>query len=440
MRDIDDSGDRSGLFRGLLDVLESVIDFEEAFLLQEQERGKLIPLVSTTERFQGTVWQPHSVFQRVFRGRPVAVFDVAQVQEWAEQPVHVREKVSSALHIGLHGDGPGPLLVVTHRRPRHFGPLHVQKAARFASLAAQALATMEARETVMQRHRFFQLSVDLMGIVNSRGQLQQFNGAWSQVLGYREKDLKQNPRILDYVHPEDREDLSEALQKSRHTGEPMMIESRLRCHDGTLLWFSLSLVSCPGERLSYIVARDITERVLAERQLAFQATHDCMTGLYNRIVFTDHLERAIAQKARAPQYHYAVLYLDLDRFKSVNDTLGHSMGDELLREIAGRLRDTVRKVDTVARLGGDEFVILAVNLDHPESVEKVAGRLEANLRVPLSLHGNEVTTSASIGIAVGTGEYQSADEVLRDADIAMYEAKARGRGQFVIFVPEMRRM
>jgi diguanylate cyclase (GGDEF)-like protein/PAS domain S-box-containing protein len=292
----------------------------------------------------------------------------------------------------------------------------------------------------MQRHRFFQLSVDLMGIVNSRGQLQQFNGAWSQVLGYREKDLKQNPRILDYVHPEDREDLSEALQKSRHTGEPMMIESRLRCHDGTLLWFSLSLVSCPGERLSYIVARDITERVLAERQLAFQATHDCMTGLYNRIVFTDHLERAIAQKARAPQYHYAVLYLDLDRFKSVNDTLGHSMGDELLREIAGRLRDTVRKVDTVARLGGDEFVILAVNLDHPESVEKVAGRLEANLRVPLSLHGNEVTTSASIGIAVGTGEYQSADEVLRDADIAMYEAKARGRGQFVIFVPEMRRM
>jgi diguanylate cyclase (GGDEF)-like protein len=182
---------------------------------------------------------------------------------------------------------------------------------------------------------------------------------------------------------------------------------------------------------------DISERKLYERQLQHDALHDALTGLPNRTLFVDRLEHALARARRRPDEIFAVLFLDLDRFKVVNDSLGHLLGDRLLVEFARRMERCVRPGDTVSRLGGDEFTILLEDLRDTNEVSQVADRIHAELAHPFNIGGQDVYTSASIGIALGDSEYARAEQLLRDADTAMYRAKSGGKARHEVFQKAM---
>lgn len=181
----------------------------------------------------------------------------------------------------------------------------------------------------------------------------------------------------------------------------------------------------------------VVERRKAEQQLYFDAHHDILTKLPNRAMFSDRLSYAIRHLKRHPNQRFAVLFIDLDRFKMINDTLGHHAGDIFLVEIANRLRSCVRDNDILARLGGDEFVILLDSLKS-DDVEEVANRIISSIEKPYIIENNTLYSNASIGIALCNRSYNNSDEVLRDADAAMYQAKSLGRGRYVFFDESMR--
>ncbi|MCW8109932.1 EAL domain-containing protein [Alteromonas ponticola] len=192
------------------------------------------------------------------------------------------------------------------------------------------------------------------------------------------------------------------------------------------------------DRANQILKQQIEERKEIELKLIHDAHHDSLTDLPNRAMFTSRLELAIANKQRYSENLFAVLFIDLDRFKVINDTLGHHAGDEFLMEVARRISLCIRGHDLLARLGGDEFVILLDNFDDVSDVEEVASRIIEAVSEPFTLEGKEMYSGASIGIAHLERYYRTADEVLRDADAAMYQAKSLGRGRFVMFDKSMR--
>ena len=200
-----------------------------------------------------------------------------------------------------------------------------------------------------------------------------------------------------------------------------------------LLWSDV--VNDAGGRPVGIVTccEDVTERKRSEQQLKDSALRDALTGLPNRTRFLERLTQAIERHSRAGAGHFAVLFLDLDRFKVVNDSLGHHVGDELLRIVGSRLQACVRPSDTVARFGGDEFAVLLELLPHPEEATRVAQRIQAVVSQPIQLGGYELFTSASVGIALGSGDADQAEYLWRSADMAMYRAKAAGTGRFEVF-------
>ena len=184
--------------------------------------------------------------------------------------------------------------------------------------------------------------------------------------------------------------------------------------------------------------KQIEERKEIELKLIHDAHHDALTGLPNRVMFNSRLELAIANKKRYPDHNFAVLFIDLDRFKLINDTLGHHAGDQFLIEVSKRIAACVRGHDLLARLGGDEFVILLDSFDDMTDVEEVANRIIQSISTAFHIEGKEMYSGASIGVAYIESGYESADELIRDADAAMYQAKALGRGRYVIFDKSMR--
>ncbi|MDY6782793.1 MAG: EAL domain-containing protein [Cyanobacteriota bacterium] len=187
-----------------------------------------------------------------------------------------------------------------------------------------------------------------------------------------------------------------------------------------------------------VVFRDVTERKLTEQKLHHQAFYDSLTDLPNRTWFMQRVLDAVEHAKRRPNYLFAVLFLDLDRFKVVNDSLGHSTGDKLLVAVGERLTKSVRSIDTVVRLGGDEFAILLENIQDTNHACEIAQQIQQILQEPIDLDGLEVFTSASIGIVLNSAEYERVEDLLRDADIAMYRAKARGKGCYEVFDSQMR--
>jgi diguanylate cyclase (GGDEF)-like protein/PAS domain S-box-containing protein len=197
--------------------------------------------------------------------------------------------------------------------------------------------------------------------------------------------------------------------------------------------FSWTYHPHPDMGVVHLFADDITARRAVEDQLRHDALHDMLTGLPNRHLFMERLARAVLQEKRRDGYLFAVLFLDLDRFKVVNDSLGHAVGDELLVAVAGRLRNALRETDTVSRFGGDEFAVLLDDIGAVEDAVRTADRIQASLTAPVSLSGYEVFTSASIGIALSSTAYGRPDHLLRNADMAMYRAKAAGTGRHELF-------
>ena len=183
--------------------------------------------------------------------------------------------------------------------------------------------------------------------------------------------------------------------------------------------------------------RDVSARKMAEMRLVHDAFHDALTNLPNRSLFTDLLARSINRAKRRDDYAFALLFLDVDRFKVVNDSLGHLIGDQLLIAVARRLERCVRPGDTVARLGGDEFTVLLDDITDVSDATRIADRIQRELNLPFNLSGQEVFTSASIGIALSRSGYERPDDLLRDADIAMYRAKALGKARYEVFDAEM---
>ncbi len=253
--------------------------------------------------------------------------------------------------------------------------------------------------------------------------------------------VEENAAILwEMVHPEDLPAMSESVLESARTLEPWYWEWRITTPSGQLKW--LQSAGQPerqpnGDVVWDTLILDVSDRKAAEEQLIYNALHDTLTDLPNRNQLMQRLELEINRIKRSPNYRFAVLFLDLDRFKTVNDSLGHLVGDRLLVTIAQKLKAIVRSTDIAARLGGDEFVLVLSDIEGIQEAVRVTERIFAQLQTPIQLDGREVFVTTSIGIVLGNNGNVSSSDLLRDADIAMYRAKACGRANYEIFNVQM---
>ena len=271
-----------------------------------------------------------------------------------------------------------------------------------------------------------------------------YSPRWKAMFGYDDDEIGTSPdEWFSRVHLEDLPHVQAEITTHRDGfTDSFDSEHRIRHKDGSYQW-----VHCRGlavrdnARKAYRMAgslSDITARKHAEEQLVHDAFHDGLTGLPNRALFMDRLERVIERAKRLETYSFSVLYLDLDRFKAVNDSLGHEIGDRLLVQVAHRVQLCVRSADTVARLGGDEFVILLEDIGNAREATRVADRIQNDLALPFQLNGHRVFTSVSTGIVLCDTGCQCSEDILRDADIAMYRAKALGKARYELFDDKMR--
>ncbi len=262
---------------------------------------------------------------------------------------------------------------------------------------------------------------------------------WKEMLGHAEDEVGDAPdEWWSRIHPDDVVILrSEMDRHVRGLTPHFENEHRMRTKDGSYRWMlsrGLAVRDASGSATRIAGSQtDVTERKVAVERLTHDAFHDALTQLPNRALFMDRLQRAMETHRRRPDSVFAVLFLDLDRFKVVNDSLGHTLGDDLLIAVARRLSDTLRSSDTIARLGGDEFAILIDCLDQAAEAVRTARRIQEALVEPFQLGGHEVFTTVSIGIAVSTTGYRNPQDALRDADIAMYRAKERGKARHEVF-------
>ena len=264
-----------------------------------------------------------------------------------------------------------------------------------------------------------------------------------RVLGYTREEWIEDDAIWDrIVHPDDYERVTVNEAECASTGETLVQEYRLRRSDGHWIWIRDEMTVVRGPRgdqppLFYGVFLDVTDRKRMEAELERLALYDPLTGVPNRALFTDRLRHALARRpdGRAT----AVYFLDVDRFKRINDSLGHGAGDEVLREVARRLESALRPEDTIARFGGDEFTILCESLGGVLEAIGLADRLQRPLSEPIKIGAAELRLSASIGVALAEpGERVEVERLIEDADAAMYRAKERGGARAELFDSDMR--
>jgi diguanylate cyclase (GGDEF)-like protein/PAS domain S-box-containing protein len=317
------------------------------------------------------------------------------------------------------------------------GPIGLAVGESMAWVSARLRAT-EMDLHRMQSERYFrsliQNSSDIIMILDDAGLIRYESPSVEHVLGYEPVGrIGQSP--LDLVHPDDTPAAQQTLGLVlRSVGAEQRLEFRVRHADGS--WHVVEAISknlLADEHVNGVVVnyRDVTERKALEEQLKHQAFHDSLTGLANRALFTDRVEHALARLGRGPN-SLAVLFIDLDDFKTVNDSLGHAAGDQLLVAVSRRLQAGLRPADTAARLGGDEFGVLLEDVELLAAKE-IASRLLEGLRSPFNFRGEDLSVQASIGIAIRQGRNQTGSELLRNADVAMYSAKERGKGRYEIF-------
>ena len=311
--------------------------------------------------------------------------------------------------------------------------------------AAQAEQAKRHAELIEESEERFRSAFDYasigMALVSENGRWLQVNRSLCQLFGYSEDELLTTD-IHSLTHPEDLGDL--LVQQSRLIKGQVagyQAEKRFIHKLGHEVWtlLSVSRVRDLETKLPRFIfqIQDITNRKRAEAQLLHDAFHDGLTGLPNRALFVDHLNLAIARSLRNDSQLFSVLFLDLDRFKVVNDSLGHLIGDELLMTIARRIESCLRPTDTIARLGGDEFTILLEDLRSNNEAIHVAERIQRELALPFELEGRQVFTSVSIGIAPSVIGYDRPEDILRDADTAMYYAKSLGGSCYQVFDKSM---
>jgi diguanylate cyclase (GGDEF)-like protein/PAS domain S-box-containing protein len=297
-------------------------------------------------------------------------------------------------------------------------------------------STKEAHETPDTRGaeriaRLFEMTSDLLATISEDGRFTLLNPAWEHVLGWTPAELEARP-AHDLVHPDDLK-MTNALMLGGdgHSSELENFTNRYRHRDGT--WRSLLWSARRDGDTWYAAAKDVTDRILLERQ----ALRDPLTGLPNRLLLMDRTRQALARLHRSAGI-IALLFVDLDRFKAVNDSLGHEIGDQLLVSLSERLEEVMRDGDTVARLGGDEFVILAEGIDSDAEAIMVAERVLHALERPFVIGSAEVSMPASVGVSVSRDPNADPESILREADVAMYRAKATGGRGLEVFDERLR--
>src|SRR6266508_3973965 len=307
---------------------------------------------------------------------------------------------------------------------------------------AMASSLHESRADLRESEQRFRALVhhasDVFTVIGADAVIRYQSPAIQQVLGYPPEDIIGRP-FLDLIEPDDQDIARQLFEQSQtRPGMPTMGEVRMRpLGDGQaprrFEMTATDLLDDPTVRGLVLNYSDITERAQYEERLSQQAFHDALTGLPNRALFQNRLEHALRQRGQTVE----LLFVDLDHFKVVNDSLGHDAGDQLLCDVAQRLAGCLRDGDTLARMGGDEFTVLMPGIADAQVAEAVASRIESRLEPPFELPGQSVFVTASIGIATGDALHDRSEALLRDADAAMYEAKAHGRARHAMFDPTM---
>ncbi len=296
--------------------------------------------------------------------------------------------------------------------------------------------TAELRESEMKYRTIFENTGTATVIVENDATISLANSEFANMAGF-EKNVIENQK--SWLHFVDEKTQRKVLNGEATPGHPEcnQIAPHFECtftdKEGTQKDMLCSLADIPGSEKSVVSLADISELKEAERQIYHQAFHDTLTGLPNRALFMEHLSMALKRAKRRDDYFFAVLYLDIDRFKLVNDSLGHSVGDRLIRAFASRIQASQRDLDILARFGGDEFVILLEDIENSEYASGVADRLQQELKRPFMIENKEVFAPASFGVVLNTRDYDDPEDIIRDADAAMYHAKENGKAQYKIF-------
>ena len=345
--------------------------------------------------------------------------------------------------------------MVLHREEMHFqstqagaAPRHLDVDFRIASvdgatygilLGRDAAPRLAAEARLRLAGRIIERSSEGIIITDTGHNIIEVNAAFEKITGFtREEAIGRNPRFLSSGR--------QNVEFYRHLWKQINdtgfwqgeIWNRRKNGETYPEWLSISAIRDDAGRISHYVGTfaDITEAKATEARIRHMAHHDFLTGLPNRFLLTDRFQQ-IAAAAERNGTRFALLFIDLDRFKNVNDTLGHSVGDQLLRDVAARLRSTVRGTDTISRQGGDEFIVLLSDINTPEDVTQAARKLIQLLGEPFTLGEHRITVTPSIGIAVSPEDGNDLDSLLKHADLAMYDAKQQGRNNFQFFRREM---
>ncbi len=295
-------------------------------------------------------------------------------------------------------------------------------------------------EALKEREEYFRTAFDNaagMALTSPDGRWLEVNDSLCEMLGYSESELV-NRVFHDITHPDDLgNDLANLYKLLEGSIQNYQLEKRFFHKSGDVVWVlqSASIIRDPHNEPKQVVfqIQNINDRKRAEEQIRWAAFHDSLTKLPNRTLFVDRLSMAVERSKRNSSYQFAVIFADLDRFKIVNDSLGHDMGDSLLEDLATRFRECVRSTDTVARFGGDEFAILIESFSSTTEVEVILDRIQSSLQRPFHLVGHEFTTTASIGVAYSSLGYTRPEDIIRDADTAMYRAKSNGKARYEVF-------
>lgn len=414
-------------------------NLREVFFTISAETGKMLYISPAYEEVWGRSCE--SLYQNIETWfEAIHPEDYAQAMTTLETQFRTGQEFEEEYRI-IRPDGTSRWVSV------HAFPVENQegKIERFVGIAEDITKRQEAEEAVRKSEEQFRLTFELapigMAITNLEGKFEQVNHSLCEALGYTASELQQCS-FMDISHP-DELDANLALHQKLLQGQidQFKTEQRYLAKNGEIVHAILQAVMVrdsqgqPLHILQQVV--NISDRKRVEEQLLHDAFHDSLTGLPNRPLFMERLAEAMKRSKGDPNYLFALLFLDLDRFKLINDTAGHLVGDKLLIAIAQKLENCLRQTDTVARLGGDEFTILLERIHAPDYATNVAERIHQSLKQPFNIEGQEIFTSASIGITIGSPGYEKPEDFLRDADIAMYRAKDSGRARHEIFDSKM---
>ena len=349
-----------------------------------------------------------------------------------------------------------PLLIMEEVRLLSGGPPHFLQVSKFplvqngvtfalAGIAVDVTARIQAEQALQRSEDRYRIVADythdMECWVSPTGEMLYMSPACERITGYPPEHFLSDPKGLEQiVQPEDLE-AWRRFQSGGYQAEDDTLDFRIRHKNGDLHWVSETrreVMSGNGGSLGVRISlRDITKRKEMELQLRHLALHDPLTGLANRTLCLDRVRQAMERGRRRQPYHFSLVFLDLDRFKVLNDSLGHAFGDKVLMAVSDVLRGSVRSLDTVSRFGGDEFVIVLEELASPRETIQAIQRIRQALARPLSVDGQEIQLTASLGITLGAQESDTPEDLLRNADVAMHQAKKAGRNRFKAFTKAM---